>query len=118
MQDTSYAMQDDHLPRPIAIPQQLLDQWMAVPDHAYLEIALTRADLDQLFVLLDGIIKNQRLLSQLVVDWSHGHLDDANKALRDSRLTTAQANNDLRTWFIALMSSALAQRTERNASNP
>lgn len=118
MQDTPSAIQDDQLPRPISLPQQLLDQWFAVPDREYLEIALTRSDLDQLFALLDGIIKNQRLLSQLVVDWSNGNLDAANKALRDSRFTAAQASNDLRTWFIALMASALAQRTGRDVLRP
>lgn len=114
MQDTPSTTPDDYLPRPIGIPQQLLDQWIAIPNQEYLEIAVTRRDLDQLFALLDGIIKNQRILSQLIVDWSQGHLEEANKALRDSRFTSAQASNDLATWFIALMSSALAQRTARD----
>lgn len=114
MQDTPSTTPDDYLPRPIGIPQQLLDQWIAIPHQDYLEFALTRNDLDQLFALLDGIIKNQHLLSQLVVDWSNGNLDAANQALRDSRFTAGQASNDLRTWFIALMASALAQRTRRD----
>ena len=114
METGSTSPAEEQLPRPIVIPQQLLDQWFSVPNHEYLNISLTRNDLDQLFALLDGIIRNQRILSQLIVDWSHGRLDEANKALRDSRFTAAQAANDLQTWFIALMSSALAQRTGRD----
>jgi hypothetical protein len=114
MNDIPNSSSDDQLPRPIDIPRQLLDQWFTVPKSDYVEIALTRGQIEQFFYLLDGIIKNQQLLSQLVVDWSNGNLEQANKALRDSRFTSAQASNDLTTWFTALMTSALAQRTGRN----
>jgi len=46
MQDTPSTTPDDYLPRPIGIPQQLLDQWIAIPHQDYLEFALTRNDLD------------------------------------------------------------------------
>jgi hypothetical protein len=91
-------------------PYQLLDQWLAVPDHEVIAAKLTKQDINHLlFALLRGN-EAQVALQRTLVSWSTGKTDEANAHLVEFQRLNVDSQNNVRQFFTGLMISFLATR--------
>lgn len=93
------------LPQPYMLPTQLIEKWLQIPANQYVEARLTRNDLDSLFFGLTRQSRSIQHLEQALVRWANKDVDEANKALNESRRLTIEADNFIRQFFAAIMIS-------------
>jgi hypothetical protein len=94
------------IPEEYFIPTQLLDQWFKIPEGQYVNINLTRKDFDNLFNALDKNIKAQAIFQSAMTLYTNGHIEAANRAMRDSTIKLTEAHNALRFLYTSIMVSA------------
>lgn len=103
-------MADAPMPDVFMIPQAVLDQWGNIPPSDRVSAPLTRSDVDHLLLGLLRVLESQKYLDQALTDWSNGRLDGANQAINTSRKINMDAQNSIRQFASALMSSAIRER--------
>jgi hypothetical protein len=47
------------LPEPILIPFQLIESWLGIPAHDYVEVQLTRGDFDRIYGFVNKSYQSQ-----------------------------------------------------------
>jgi len=94
------------LPELISIPTQLIEPWMGIPASQYVDLRLTRQDIDRFYFAFAKCLQAQDALQTCLVDWSNGNTDGANVAMHNSRRLNIESFNEIRQFFIALMASA------------
>jgi hypothetical protein len=97
-------------PETFTFPTQLLEQWMAIPSNERLTVDLTRQDFDH---LLFGLLRSADATAKLqfvLVDWSHGKVQQANEKLIEFQRLHVDGVNNIRQFFTAVMISAIARR--------
>lgn len=102
------------LPTPpdlFTIPSALIEQWGAIPSDNKLNFPLTRQDIDHLLLGLLRSLEAQGSLERVVIDWSNGRVEEANKTLGEFRRLNIDAQNNIRQLVAAIMASALRERT-------
>lgn len=84
-------------PPPPIITQEAQARWYGLPPAAALQVALTRDDLDNLFLGIRGAIIAQSDLASAVLEISNGRTDEAQIAFNKSKtnLNAALAHLDL-----------------------
>jgi hypothetical protein len=68
----------------ITIPRQVLEDWVAIPADDYVDVRLTRRDLDRLYSVFDELAAAQRALAGALIDWSHDRHASAEQNLTAS----------------------------------
>lgn len=90
----------------VTIPAQQLEKWFQLPSDKYLNIQLTRSDLDRFYSVFDRIYSAQNLSLEVLIKWSNGDTEGAERALTSSRYALRESQDQLRLFFNALMASA------------
>ncbi len=93
------------LPEPFQIPVQLVEQWTNLGQAERIAIELTRQDFDHLFFGLLRTVEAQGMLADVMVSWSNGDIDQANKQLHEFRRQNIDALNRVRQFITAIMVS-------------
>jgi hypothetical protein len=94
------------LPNAFDMPYQAVESWLSHPQNAYVEIRLTRGDLDRFFMAFHELVEAQTAFQQAMVDYTNNQLAEANEALQRSRQALIESSNNFRQFFVALMISA------------
>lgn len=92
------------------IPSALVEQWGEIPGDSKLNFPLTRQDIDHLLLGLLRSLEAQGALERVIVDWSNGRVEEANKTLAEFRRLNVDAQNNIRQLVAAIMASALRER--------
>ena len=90
----------------VTIPAQQLEKWFKVPSDQYLNIQITRSDLDRFYNVFDRIFAAQHLSHDVLIKWSNGNTEGADRDLELSRRALRESQNESRLFFMALMASA------------
>jgi len=90
----------------VTIPAQQLEKWFKLPSDQYLNIQITRSDLDRFYNVFDRIFAAQHLSHDVLIKWSNGNTEGAERDLESSRNALRESQNELRLFFMALMASA------------
>ena len=90
----------------VTIPAQQLDKWFKLPSDQYLNIQITRSDLDRFYNVFDRIFAAQHSSHDVLIKWSNGDTAGAERDLESSRHALRESQNELRLFFMALMASA------------
>jgi len=100
------AAPNEPLPERYAIPVQVIESWLKIPANDYVQVKISRADLDQLFFALTNITGTHQALQDALVKWSNGEVADANTFLDKSRRGNIIAENHIRRFFAGIMAGA------------
>jgi hypothetical protein len=92
------------------IPFSLIEQWGEIPQNERLQFLLTRQDIDHFMIGLIRALEAQTTLERMVVEWSQGKIEDANKTLAEFRRHNVDAQNNIRQLASAIMASSLRER--------
>jgi hypothetical protein len=98
------------LPEPILIPFQLIESWLGIPAHDYVEVQLTRGDFDRIYGFVNKSYQSQGTFQQVMIDYSNGRLAEANKAMHEAQRLLIEGQNELRQFMAAVMASGLRNR--------
>src|SRR5579863_4564930 len=90
-------------PELFTIPSSLIEQWGEIPADTKLNFPLTRQDIDHLLLGLLRSLEAQGALERVIVDWSNGRVDDANRVLVEFRRQNIDAQNNVRQLVAAIM---------------
>ncbi len=94
------------LPERFSVPHEEIQKWVEFPSDAFVEVRLTKAELDQLFFGLTTLVGTQQAIQDALVKWSNGDVEGANKALDGSRRGNIIADNHVRRFFAAIWTKA------------
>jgi hypothetical protein len=99
-------------PEHFQFPTQLLEQWVDLSASEKLNVTLTRQDVDN---LIFGLLRSgdaQEALSQALVAWSNGQVENANHQLNQFRKHNVDSLNYYRQFATGIMVSALRKKTD------
>jgi hypothetical protein len=90
-------------PEYFLIPEQLLAAWYSRPSHTVLQAPITQAQIDHLFFSLTSALNAVQATNQVMVEWSNGRVDEANKILAESRRHIIEGLNEARRFFARII---------------
>jgi hypothetical protein len=102
------------LPELYTIPAQTIERWLSLAPAQFIQLRLSRSDLDAFFQALDRNFAAQFHLSQTLINYSNGRLDEANDSLHEAQRQLAEAQNYFRRFFNGVMAGA-TPKDEGNA---
>ena len=70
--------QPNLFPEVLTVPRQVLEQWFKIPEHEYVNMQLTRKDLDQFFIAFEKMITAQVALQNSYMAYTNGDNEAAN----------------------------------------
>ncbi|MBW3098654.1 hypothetical protein [Pseudohoeflea coraliihabitans] len=97
------------LPNSVTIPSQIIEKWVDIPETQFLDLRVTRVDMDRLYFSFDNMARAQALFQDAIIAHSNGQVDEANHLNHESRRLLIEAQNAHRLFFMALMSSVVAK---------
>ena len=100
---------EEPLPSSITIPAQIIEKWVEIPESNYLELRLTRSDIDKFYFAFSNLASAQAVFQDAMVLHSNQQFEEANKANRESRRLLIEGQNSFRIFFTALMRSVVAK---------
>lgn len=108
-------MKQETPPLPIVhtIPRSLIEQWTRLSPDDDVEIRLTKADIDNLFFSINGVISSLASIQEALIAYSNGNVDDANSHMDSSKRNNVEALNYIRSLMSSLIASAIQHRNER-----
>lgn len=102
------------LPRAQPVPSALIEQWIDMPGDGPLGAALTKDDLDNLYIAINSLTKavyeTQKSLSYL----SNNNLDFADDAIHKAQFNTVQSTNALTRFLEGIITQHLAMSKARH----
>ena len=78
----------------VTIPAQQLDKWFKLPSDQYLNIQITRSDLDRFYNVFDRIFAAQDSSHDVLIKWSNGDTAGAERDLESSRHALRESQNE------------------------
>lgn len=107
-------MREDAPPLPVihTIPRSLIEQWTKVSPDDDVEIRLTKADIDNLFFSINGVISSLGSIQEALIAYSNGNIDHANVLMDTSKRNNLEALNYVRSLMSSLIASAIQNRNE------
>jgi hypothetical protein len=98
------------LPEQVGLNHQLLAEWVKILPEQPVAGLLTRSDIDHLYFSFMKLVQAQDAMHNVVSEWSNGRLENANKALWESKRLTIESQNHLRQAFNAVMAAVIQGR--------
>jgi hypothetical protein len=95
------------LPDTFDIPRQLLDHWISTGPNEYLEIQITKRDVDKLFFSIVKGLNAQEETHSSIIAWSNGNTVAANEAMQRSRRLIIESQNEIRQFLAAVMAGSI-----------
>lgn len=88
---------------PTPLSQAAIDAWQKVPAGSFLELKLGKAEIEELYRSLSGVIQAQKELQQSLIEYSNSNYGNANSHLRNSQEDLLEAQSRLNRFMSALM---------------
>jgi hypothetical protein len=88
------------------IPSEAIHRWVAIPDDAPIEVPITRADIDNLYFAIMGLVNAQTSMHTCLVEFSNSNFGNANAALATSKKALVNGTNHISAFMGSVMSKA------------
>ncbi|KQU50342.1 hypothetical protein ASG72_17120 [Bosea sp. Leaf344] len=95
------------MPELIDIPRQLVEPWLHLQSTDYIDVRLTKRDIDKFFFSAVKGLQAQEETHNCIIAWSNGDTAQANEALLRSKRLLIESQNEIRMFLAAIMAGAV-----------